>query len=380
MKTMKIEIKGVEFSNKGAELMLRSIIAVLDEQFDDYQLVLSPGSLLPFEKRAALGAWQKFSFKFLGVDWTWLGNIAPAVVIRQLKHFGIVVEKDIDVVLDASGFVYSDKWGSRRLKETLKQLKRIARHHHHYLFLPQAFGPFEDNRNRRLMTQILKLSRLVISRDQQSYLSLKPLDGMCKAQCFPDFTPLLQVDDVKLAVKLPEKFVCIIPNHKMFAGKTLGHHERYLQFLIEGILTVQVLGLVPVLLNHEGDKDLEICQTLVDRLPNKPLLMTGFNALEVKKIISLSVFCLSSRFHGCVSGLSQGVPTLATSWSHKYEALYEYYQCNDYLIPVDNATELKVQMASIVEERQAVSERLLQHSQVHKQTIREMWQKVFSLI
>ena len=61
---MIIEIKGVEFNNKGAELMLLSIIAALDERVIDYELVLSPGHLLPYLKRAKLGAYQKFGFKF----------------------------------------------------------------------------------------------------------------------------------------------------------------------------------------------------------------------------------------------------------------------------------------------------------------------------
>jgi polysaccharide pyruvyl transferase WcaK-like protein len=374
---MKIEIKGVEFSNKGAELMLYSVIQMLDSHYDNYELVLKPGHLLPYQKRAKLGAWQKFAFNVFGLDWTWLGNWLPGPATRLLRHYGIVVEKDIDVVLDASGFVYSDKWGSRRLQDTVNQLKRITRHHHRYVFLPQAFGPFSTVKSTALMAQAIKHARLVISRDEDSYLSLKPLDGMNKVQCYPDFTVLLEVSEVELPPGLPEEYVCIIPNQKMFGDKTSASRERYLQFLSEAILAVQRLGLTAVLVNHEGKKDLKICTILIERLPNKPMLLDGLDALAVKKVIGQSVFTLSSRFHGCVSGLSQGVPTLATSWSHKYGQLYGFYNSRGLLIGLDDSARLKDMMSDIISQRSLLSEGLLILADIHKQKTQQMWQVVF---
>lgn len=383
MKKLTIEIKGVEFNNKGAELMLHSIIQMLDQQLGDYRLVLSPGNLLPFEKRAKVGAWQKFSFTLLGLDWTRLGNLAPAGLTRLMAHFGIVVEKDIDLVLDACGFVYSDKWGPKRLQQTLNQLKRMAAQGHRYIFLPQAFGPFENPKNSRLMAKIVKHADLVISRDDHSYQSLKRFDAMNRVKCFPDFTPLLNVSDVQLTLPspLPERFVCVIPNNKMFGDKSAGSKEIYLQFLTDAILAVESLGLTPVLLNHEGAKDQKICQTVIDRLASKPLLLSGLDALQVKKIIGQSVFCLSSRFHGCISSLSQGVPALATSWSHKYEELYRYYQCDDYLLDVNSSIdELKDKMAEVLAQRETKSEQLLVLAKSHQSLSTKMWQEVLEVM
>jgi colanic acid/amylovoran biosynthesis protein len=49
---LNIEIKGVQFSNKGAELMLVAILEQLDKELGDYQITLSPGTHLPYQKRA----------------------------------------------------------------------------------------------------------------------------------------------------------------------------------------------------------------------------------------------------------------------------------------------------------------------------------------
>lgn len=380
---MIIEIKGVEFSNKGAELMLHSIIQVLDQQLDDYELVLTPGHLLPYQKRARLGAWQKFSFKQFGLDWTSLGNLAPAPVRRLLRHFGIVVEKEIDLILDASGFVYSDKWGSHRLLETAKLLKRIGKHNTRYIFLPQAFGPFKNSKNAALMTQLIGKAEWAIARDEDSYQSLKALGDSKKISCYPDFTPLLDTSNVVLPLDLPKQFVCIIPNNKMYAHQDLALETRYMAFLKNAVLSVEALGLTPVVLNHEGEKDRKLCLRLLESLPddNKPLFINGLEAAQVKKVIGKSVFNLTSRFHGCVSSLSQGVPALATSWSHKYEQLYRYYQCEDDLIDINQTQEqLQHKMAQLLDNHTELSAQLDKRAQAHKATISQMWTEIFDRV
>jgi colanic acid/amylovoran biosynthesis protein len=42
---------------------------------------------------------------------------------------------------------------------------------------------------------------------------------------------------------------------------------------------------------------------------------------EIKMVIGCCAAVLTSRFHGFASALFQGIPAIATSWSHKYEEL-----------------------------------------------------------
>ena len=377
---LNIEVKGVEFTNKGAELMLLSIIQALDMHLHSYQLVLSPGFLLPYEKRAKLGAWQKFSFSLFGIDWTWLGNLAPAPIRKMLRHFGIVVEKDIDLVLDASGFVYSDKWGEHRSRETLNQLTRMQNKGQHYIFLPQAFGPF-TGKNHDLMQQIMAKSQLIITRDQESYKHISVLAKKGEALCFPDFTPLLSVKEISLPEHLPTKYVCIIPNHKMFSKKSAADKQCYIQFLMNAVIVIEKCGLTPILLNHEGKDDYDICLTVAEKQKNELIILNELDAMKVKKVISHSLFCISSRFHGCISSLSQGVPAIATSWSHKYEELYRSYQFEDFLLEITiSEAELLKKVETIINQREQQSSKLLHLSDMHKNQCKAMWVLVFDRI
>ena len=88
-------------------------------------------------------------------------------------------------------------------------------------------------------------------------------------------------------------------------------------------------GRNPFVLVHEsGDKN------LADRLasvnPNIPVIHES-NPLYIKGIIGHSKFLIGSRFHSLVSGLSQGVPSLGTGWSHKYIELFDQFPNTDHM-------------------------------------------------
>ncbi|MDZ7901594.1 MAG: hypothetical protein U5L01_03250 [Rheinheimera sp.] len=98
-KPLLIEVKGVQFRNKGAYLMLLATLQGLQKLGLSFQLVLSPGPNLPYLERAKLGAWQKLSFRRYNVDLTpWFGKLPNA--LRQFaRRYGLVTEADVDVVL-----------------------------------------------------------------------------------------------------------------------------------------------------------------------------------------------------------------------------------------------------------------------------------------
>ena len=47
---------------------------------------------------------------------------------------------------------------------------------------------------------------------------------------------------------------------------------------------------------------------------------------EARAAIGRAGVVIASRYHACVAALAQGVPCIATAWTHKYRALFAPFQ------------------------------------------------------
>ncbi|HBX9874282.1 TPA: polysaccharide pyruvyl transferase family protein, partial [Klebsiella pneumoniae] len=134
---MIIEIKGVQFVNKGAELMMHAIIQQMKVRWPKAEFVLLPHNHSPYYDRVNVGSLQKFNFRKNTLDLNFISYLIPSKVRNYLKKsYGIVLESDVDVILDASGFAYSDKWGSLLIKQMSKEVLRYNKHNKKYIFMP----------------------------------------------------------------------------------------------------------------------------------------------------------------------------------------------------------------------------------------------------
>lgn len=337
-----VEIKGVQFVNKGAELMLLAVLDQLAEMAPKASVALRPNKNSPYAKRAALQTYQKLTLTKSVFDFNFLSYWLPSSLRRWMKaKWGIVTEADIDVILDASGFAYGDQWSSVSLAQLASELKRFDKKGKSYVFLPQALGPFTRGVDRRRLKSSMSKARLILARDETSYNNVQSLGvGEQRLRQFPDFTNLLKG-------KRPDYFtdqdavLLIIPNSKMMSAKNKNQKwaSSYRDLLSDAIEIGFDLGLTPTLLNHEGKADRELCDFLVQRCTRDIQLIEEEDPIKVKGIIQHSRLVLSSRFHGCVSALSQGVACVGTSWSYKYRHLFEEYDRGAYLIqdPLSNS-------------------------------------------
>lgn len=247
--------------------------------------------------------------------------------------------KDLDLMLDASGFRLGDQWGHSgefmdRLEHYYRKLKRNGTK---IILLPQAFGPFRTTMGKRSVDILNRYADLVIARESVSKQYLLEAGGKPeKIALYPDFT-------ISMKGTLPERYrslkgkVCIIPNKKMITHTEL-NPEHYLSNMSEMIIKIRKSGKDIFLLNHEGEGDLEICRQINERL-QKPLeVITGLDAKDIKGVIGSALLVISSRYHGVASSLNQGVPCLATSWSHKYEMLLADFGLTDQIINIGENT------------------------------------------
>lgn len=372
---MFIEIKGVQFVNKGAELMLLAVISKVSEIWPDAKIVLKHNSNSPYEKRAKLGAYQKLEWKM-----KWLERLCSEKFLKKLiSRYGLVSDKYISITLDASGFAYGDQWGRRGVKNLCRDLKESSVSGKKYFLLPQAFGPFSDKIDKALLTKALPLAAMVCARERSSYSSIESISSSINnLYLYPDFTNLLE-GHCPDYYKNGEKKVLIIPNSNMISSRNenKGWVDVYLEKLNEVVQVITAKGLEPVLLNHEGSGDAEICRQLNELNGQRMEMIFDDNPLHVKGIIGASAAVISSRFHACVSALCQGVPCLGTSWSHKYERLFEDYNKGDYIIsPTLDLVGINKMFDRAFVKSGDEHQKYLESIQLEKQRAEEMWKKI----
>ncbi|MDE3271226.1 polysaccharide pyruvyl transferase family protein [Pseudoalteromonas sp. G4] len=380
---LNIEIKGVQFSNKGAELMLEAILQQLDLHLDEYQLTLSPGRNLPYVKRAKLGAWQKLSFRRGNLDLTGIFAKLPKKMRNFLKRYGIVTEADVDVILNASGFAYGDQWPLADLRNTAKEIKRFKALGKPYILLPQALGPFQREELKEFAESLINDTALTFARDDTSFAECEKLNKSNKLFQSPDFTALLEVERFNTT---EQQTVCLIPNNKMVSKFNHANAEQqkkaYYDFWIDTARFFIDKGFFVKLLNHEGKEDRDICNAIFDAICSEQIaLIDGLSSTEIKALIGSCDAVVSSRFHGCVSALCQGVPCLATSWSHKYEMLYGEYGLSENVIDFQlEADELKNKLNQFLNDLTNQASVSLEHAEKVKLQNKKMWQQVVAII
>lgn len=329
---MIVEISGIGFPNKGAELMLCAASEYVSANWPNVITITTPtpGAPMGYYTLGAGGSMQKASLKWKGIDWAML--IANQLPTKVLRTYGVVAEKEVDVVLDSSGLRYSEKWGGGPLAEALKEYKRIKRRGGKIILMPQAFGPFESKKMKVGIKKLHDIVDLVYARDQVSYGFLTEIIGHSKKlRIAPDFTGLVSgrppndIDDYRGKVG-------IVPNQRMLDKTERSISIRYIDMLVHVGKCIQHAGIEVFILNHEGGPDAELCKQLSEKFhPN--LSCTGVrDAKEIKAIIASASGLVTSRFHGLVSGLMQGVPVMATSWNHKYEEFMKRFNAQKFLL------------------------------------------------
>lgn len=378
---MFVELKKVEFVNKGAELMLHAIKDKISNRFPHARFVMEPEEIYrPYEKRAEQKFYQKASLYKYRIQW---GNIAQFLPKQLLLQYGIIPEKLLNIVLDSSGFSYSDQWGPGGTIKLSKESIRYKRNGTKLILLPQAFGPFTSPSINRAIKIIADNSCLIFARDQVSYEHLiNTVGNRPNIKIAPDFTILLNGIPSEYLETTKNSF-CIIPNSCMLDKTSKEQSELYLPFMKTCIDKLLNKNKKVFLLVHESENDLmlanQICSSFKTELP----IIQESNPLKLKGIIGTSGGVIGSRFHGLVSALSQGIPSLAVGWSHKYATLFNEFDFSEGVIDIksrENEIEQKLELIIDTDTSKEVKCRLLRKSSLLKSKVEEMWELIYQHI
>ena len=383
-KPLFVEIKGVQFRNKGAYLMLLASLEGLKGIARPVELVLSPGPNLPYPERARLGAWQKLSFRRGGLDLTPMIGKLPGAVQRLFNRYGMVSEKQIDLVLEASGFAYGDQWPLRFLQNTAKEVVRFAKAGKPFVFMPQAFGPFKTEDSKAAMRDIINHARLIFVRDPVSLQHLQSCvpnlpDSVVLT---PDFTVGLTARPNDEIPVINGPYAALIPNNKVVSKFNHAGAEQlrndYITAFAAAANTLAGAGMQCVLVNHEGKEDAELCAEIAAKAPCQIVQIE--DPLAVKAFIGKAELAISSRFHGAVNALSQGVPCIATSWSHKYHAMMTDFGMGDYCVAELSEQNLLDALEQLLDNKTALAAEVKQKAAALKQQNAAMWQRLYQSI
>lgn len=309
-------------------------------------------------------------------------GMALALAPRKMLHARRVAPgREMAALLDCSGFAYGDVWPTHRIERRTAYYRKLKAQGTAVILLPQAFGPFERPDIRRCCTELFEQCELIYPRDGASRRHLVDLGVADKTPpVTPDITHLLKGTPPADPAAWKQR-VCIVPNARMMDKTSQETSDRYLSFLLKSIELVRAQKLEPCLLVHERN-DLPLAQRIRDSVAS-PLPVLNEDALNSKGILGASYAVIGSRYHALISALSQRVPAIGTSWSHKYEELFGDYGCSEYLLPPEgDPSRLEATLARLLDPvtRDALAARLSLQAEKQKAKVENMWGRIESQI
>ncbi len=377
---MIIEIRKAGFVNKGAQLMLTAVLQQLDTMGLDYELAMAPNPVsAPFKARALHGSLQKASYWRKGLQFGGLVRLFPKSV-REM--YGVVTDKDVDVIIDISGFGYSDKNGVGGCVELAQQCRK-ARKDAKIILLPQALGPFRKPLSRWAMRQVVKRADLIFARDEESYRYLTDVAGKAdNIHVCPDFTNLLE-GVASSNTSIPHQGIAIVASGMMIERSDAQTGAAYVDFLVNATKFLVEAGAKPFFLIHEGPRDRLLAETIVQQVDGEISIVSADDPLEIKWILGTCRGTIGGRFHGLVSALSQGVPSFGIGWAHKYEHLFRDYGFPEGLLDPRNdwaTNREKIRMLIDEEAHQRIRSTLVSKNAFLKDQVLEMWAQACRVI
>jgi len=127
-------------------------------------------------------------------------------------------------------------------------------------------------------------------------------------------------------------FVVVAPNIRIYErSDSVDGQNRYVAEHVKLIKHIrETLGLKVLLVPHEiwpsGRDDRHVISDICSRCDSRCgvyCLTEDHSAADLKAVIGCSEAVIGSRYHSLIASLSMGIPSMAISWSHKYEELMQ---------------------------------------------------------
>lgn len=379
---MKVVIQGTNNVNKGAELMFCAICQELEKRFPNSVVYISEATTeSPYKSDKIEIQSRKYKSLIAFSEKTHLAGILRRIGLNvQFLHNSDYCPKNVDLYFNAGGYAIGDIWNhsirSNRTREVF--LQKMKRQGTKIIYLPQALGPFEKPNSKEAAKIILKYADMIYARENTSFNNLFKLGiDIHNVKIAPDFTPLIKgVYPVELSEY--KDSIVVIPNKRMLLEVNVGIDD-YVRLIKLLQPKAEKLNKEIVILNHEGNSDLEICNKINKCLGDSLKVVSGLSSLETKGFIASAYAVISSRFHGTASSLSSAVPCISSSWSPKYELLYSDYGLSDMIVNLKDSNDIDIKISQILnpEQNEQMRQNLLQKVNAIKMMNKQMWNEIY---
>jgi polysaccharide pyruvyl transferase WcaK-like protein len=389
---MMVEIHGAWVHNKGAHLMLQTAAEKLRQGSVPVNCCMEPYPD-PYEDRAAcrmfqifpatLPPWAGFKDRIrYGVKLSLGKMLGP----HQRHMFGLTLRRDIDALVDISGYRLGDAWG----KENLEWMAFLTGECHKagkpVVLLPQMFGPFQKPGSAEWFRRILENADLVFARERISLEHAKSVGGRHDhIHLAPDITIFADPRGLSDTPLCERRYACVIPNMRIMDKSGDEWGKVYIDRLESACRTLLATDLtVYILLHDQWGDDAKLASELLKRLrDDRVQLYSEEDPLRAKAFIAGARLLVGSRFHALVGALATGVPVVALGWAHKYDMLLEEFGVSDYMHKASSGTEhLTGLIERLLDDREwQASHEVIQAAKGSMAAANsEMWARVFSVL
>lgn len=369
-----IYVNGVGSYNGGAELLLRASSQRLDRTT---HVVYADGRRVSSELRKTWDIRPYWSVPRLGRLES-LGLAAIPTRLQRLARHGS--SKSITALLDASGFSLGDQWDAVPMARTASIFEKLKRRGVPIVLLPQAFGPFTKPAVAEQARRIFEAATLVYARDRESLSHVQSLMGETfSVSLCPDITIALDVESSGGSSQLPPARVAIVPNVNLVSrGGSGGSENQYVTALLAVYDGLSERNQDPFFMLHSRHGDDRILAELVKHRPSVSTLVPK-NGLEAKHVLSTCSGVVAGRYHAIVSALSQGVPAVAHSWSHKYQELLSDFGTSGAMADPFSAEETLARLDELLADRE-LPVQLLARKALLAESVEDLWRRVAPLV
>ena len=283
-----------------------------------------------------------------------------------------------EVFLDASGYQLGDPWKkmSTALSMRLTFYQYYKKKGVKIILLPQSMGPFNDPLIASTAAGILQLADLVFVRCEISRAYALSV-GCPEHKLFiaPDYSNLTP----PIFPESPEAWsdsVCLVPSMRMMDKTTEQTSTSYLDALQQFIRLIKKHGLNPFFLIHQAE-DMKLALE-INRSMETPIQLVDPEPMEAKGILASCRAVIGSRYHSIISALSQGTPVIGTGWTHKYQSLFDDYECRQFLLSSYDSAAIEDSLAKILDEKIRAS--LIETLQKRADEIKGQTRKMYNML